>query len=179
MTTKRTTTPEIRDRRPESRVGSRTLAYLAGFLFVTTLCSILYLNQASQADALHQEILTRQAECAVLRRENALIREVIARSGSLDSIDKWAEELGFVRIDSPVYVDFTYAPPSNEDASSEEGIKADRSAQITDAGDTGDTRQVDVTDPQSKSTDLGEFLQKLVRQFELWLNRGSDRTGGR
>ena len=178
MSIKRTTRPRVSVRRTvgrpgASRIGSRTVVYLAGFLFVTTLCSILYLNQASKADALLQGIRTKESESSVLRRENALSRERMARLGNLASMNEWARKLDLVQMGAPVYLPLSYspsplaAPPT--DAARGVGEVSQRGTGLLEPSATdGDSPGADAS-----PLDLRSWLQSLLRQFEAWLDKES------
>ena len=178
MSIKRTTRPRASVRRPvgrpgASRIGSRTVAYLAGFLFVTTLCSILYLNQASKADALLQEIRTKELESSVLRRENALSREAMARLGNLASMNEWVRKLNLVPMDSPIYVRLSYSP-SPLDATSTDAAQG--TGEVSQGGTgLGEPSAIDGDSPgpEAGPVDLRGWLQSLLRQFEAWLHEDS------
>ena len=177
MIPKRTAAPGTRLRgimlrRSASRIGSRTVAYLASFLFVTTLCSILYLNQASHVDALRQEIRAKQAQCAELRRRNALRREGVARLGCLATMDQWAKKLGLVELGPPLYIPFDYVPPTAV-AVSADGEEVMEPTRRTDTQSERGVDAVTVSEGAQEPGGLRRWIRRLMWQFEAWLNKGS------
>jgi len=181
MTTKRISMPQAYPRkiivRPgATRMASKALIFLTGFLFVTTLCSILYLNQASQVDALRQEIRAKQAECAELRRQNALQRERIARLGRLATLEKWEKQLGFVEIGTPQYVVFNCLLPT---ASSDQEDQIGPRARETTIKIKQTSNRMNALQRQGKVDKLSLWIRGLLSQFEDWLSRDSVTAGGR